>query len=173
MTSSNLPDICIIDLNLPSKNNDDPVTMLHKWNSNLPIIVLSDSLSPSIAIKILRNGASGYIVRKDDSNCLVQGIKKVNRGERYVSNLINDNIVDSVVSGQNFGEIMDERISSREKEILQLIAQGNGYQEIGDLLVISKRTVETHRNNIMRKLGLSSQIDIIKYAVKNGLITLD
>lgn len=171
--SSNTPDVIIIDQNLPSINNIDPISMLHNWNPSLHLLVLSDSISPTSAVKTLQNGAKGYVVRKDDSDCLVKGINRVTRGERYVSPLINDDIIESVISGKNFGEITDDRISTREKEILNLIIEGKSYKEIGEILVISTRTVETHRNNIMRKLGLSTQIDIIKYAFKNGLIFMD
>jgi len=173
ISTSNPPDVIILDLNLPAINNIDPINMLHNWNPSQRLLVLSDSPSPLTAIKTLRNGSIGYVVRSDDSDSFVQGIRKVHRGERYVSPLINDDIINSVVSGENFGEIIDERISSREREILNLIIEGNTYKEIGEILVISTRTVETHRNNIMRKLGLNSQIDIIKYAYKNGLISLD
>jgi len=173
ISSSNPPDVIIIDGNLPAINNSDPINVIHNWNSTHRLLVLSDSPSPLTAIKSLRNGATGYVVRSDDAHSLVQGIKKVYRGERYVSPLINDDIIESVVSGENLGEIIDERISSREREILNLIVEGKSYKEIGEFLVISTRTVETHRNNIMRKLGLSSQIDIIKYAFKNGLISVD
>lgn len=173
ISSNNSPDVILIDRNIPAINNIDPISMIHEWNSDHRLLVLTDSPSPLTAIKTLRNGATGYIVRSDDTNSLVQGIKKVNRGERYVSPLINDDIIKSVISGENFGEVIDERISSREREILNLIIEGRSYKEIGEILVISTRTVETHRNNIMKKLGLNSQIDIIKYAYKHGLISVD
>lgn len=171
--SSNTPDVIIIDRNLPSINDIDPISMIHNWNSSLRLLVISDSNSPAIAIKTLQNGAIGFASRMDDFESLIQGIKKVQQGERYISPLVNDGLLESVISGVNFGELEDERISSREKEILSLIIEGKSYKEIGNILFISTRTVETHRNNIMRKLGLTSQIDIIKYAFKNGMISLD
>jgi len=171
--NSNTPDVIIIDRNLPSINDVDPISMIHNWNKSLRLLVLSDSQSPAIAIKTLQNGAAGFVSRMDNSESLIQGIKRVHLGERFISPMINDGLLDSVISGVTFGELEDERISSREKEILNLIIEGKSYKEIGNILFISTRTVETHRNNIMRKLGLTSQIDIIKYAFKNGMISLD
>jgi len=166
-------DIVISDLNLPSINNLDPVSFFLRRNSNLRVLILSDNLSPMSAIKSFRNGAIGYVVRMEDIDSLIKGILSVYRGKRYISGLINDQILDAVISGKTFEDGGDDRISSREKEILNLIDEGRTNSEIGKLLVISTRTVETHRNNIMRKLGFSSQIDIIRYAFKHGLITLE
>lgn len=166
-------DIVLTDINLPSINNIDPILLIRQINPNQQIFVLSDSLSPLPAIHALRNGALGYMVRKEDSNQLLFGLLSVYRGKRYVSNMIMDQILDDVIAGKNFEKDIDDRISSREREILYLIAEGKSNSEIGKLLVISTRTVETHRNNIMRKLGLSSQIDIIRYAFKHGILSIE
>jgi DNA-binding NarL/FixJ family response regulator len=165
--------IILIDINLPSISNLDPIILIHQRNPDQRVLVLSDSLSPLPAIHALRNGAHGYVVRMDDSDHLFQGIISVHRGQRYVSSLVTNQILDALVAGKNFEDDDDERISPREKEILHLISQGKSNSEIGKLLVISTRTVETHRNNIMRKLGLSSQIDIIRYAYKHGLLSIE
>jgi DNA-binding NarL/FixJ family response regulator len=165
--------IVLIDINLPSISNLDPIILIHQRNPDQRVLVLSDSLSPLPAIRALKNGAQGYVVRMDDSDLLFQAIISVHRGRRYVSELVTNQILDSLVAGKNFDDDDEERISPREKEILYLIAQGKSNSEIGKLLVISTRTVETHRNNIMRKLGLSSQIDIIRYAYKHGLLSVD
>lgn len=166
-------DIVLTDIYLPSINNIDPILSIRQMNPNQQIFVLSDSLSPLPAIHALRNGALGYMVRKEDSNQLLFGLLSVYRGKRYVSNMIMDQILDDVIAGKNFEKDIDDRISSREREILYLIAEGKSNSEIGKLLVISTRTVETHRNNIMRKLGLSSQIDIIRYAFKHGILSIE
>lgn len=172
--SANIEDIVVLtDVNLPSVSNLDPIILIRQFNPKQRVFVLSDSLSPLPAIHALRNGAMGYMVRKEDSSHLLQGIINVYRGKRYVSNLITDQILDDVIAGKKFEREIDERISSREREILYLIAEGKSNSEIGKLLVISTRTVETHRNNIMRKLGLSSQIDIIRYAFKHGLLAIE
>jgi DNA-binding NarL/FixJ family response regulator len=167
------PDIILTDLNLPTINKVDLVSLLHQWHPNQHILVISDNLSPLQAIRSLRNGALGYIVRLDDFAHLIQAIKSLKDGKRYVSSLVTDQMLDALVAGKNLENEIDDRISSREREILQLIAEGKTNSEIGKILVISTRTVETHRNNLMRKLGLSSQIEIIRYALKHGFLQMD
>jgi DNA-binding NarL/FixJ family response regulator len=167
------PDIVLTDLKLPTINTVDPINLIHQWNPSQRILVLTDHLSPIEAIRALRNGALGYFVRIEDFENFTKAIKTVYEGRRFVSGLVTDQILDAVISGKNFDNDIEERISSREKEILQLIAEGKTNSEIGKLLVISTRTVETHRTNLMRKLGFSSQTDIIRYAYKIGLLTID
>jgi len=167
------PDVVLVDASLPTINKIDPVSLIRQWNSSQHILVLSDNLSSANAIKAFRNGALGYVVRLDDFESLTEAILSVFRGRRYLSRAVEDQILDSVVSGNGLENGYDNRISTREREILELIAEGKSNAEIGKLLVISTRTVETHRTNLMRKLGLSSQVDIIRYAIKNGLITIE
>jgi DNA-binding NarL/FixJ family response regulator len=167
------PDVVITDLNLPTINNIDPINLIHQWNPSQRILVLSDNLSPLPVIRALRHGALGYFVRLEDFDHFIQAIRYVYQGKRYVSSLATEQILDSVISGKNFQTEIDERLSSREKEILQLIAEGRTNSGIGKLLVISTRTVETHRNNIMRKLGLSSQMEIMRYAFNHGLLSIE
>ena len=167
------PDVVITDLNLPTINNIDPINLIHQWNPSQRVLVLSDKPSPLPVIRALRHGALGYFVRLEDFDHLIQAIQSVYQGNRYVSSQATEQILDSVISGKNFQTEVDERLSSREKEILQLIAEGKTNSDIGKLLVISTRTVETHRNNLMRKLGFSSQMEIIRYAFKHGLLSIE
>ncbi len=173
MPGSVSPDIVITDLNLPTINKVDPINLIHQWNPALHILAITDNQSPLQAIRALRNGALGFFVRMEDFDHLSQAIASVYHDRRYVSGLVTDQILNAVVAGKNFEEEIDERISSREREILQLIAEGKTNSEIGKQLVISTRTVETHRTNLMRKLGFSSQIDLIRYAFKHGLLSID
>ena len=120
-----------------------------------------------------RNGARGYVVKNDDFQHVIQAIKAVSLGQRYLSSQVSEQIIDAVISGTSLDFNLDERISIREREILQLIAEGNSNSQIAKKLVISARTVETHRTNIMRKLELTSQIDILRYAIQHGLAQLE
>jgi DNA-binding NarL/FixJ family response regulator len=167
------PDIILTDLSLPTIDKADLVSLVHQWHPNTPILVISDNPTPSHAIRALRNGATGYIVRMDEFTHLVEAIFALIDGHRYVSKLVTDRILDEFVEGKDLESDSDDRISAREREILQYIAEGKTSSEIGKMLVISTRTVETHRNNLMRKLGLSSQTEIIRYAYRHGLLQLD
>lgn len=172
-TNGVMPDVAIIDHTLPKISNSDPAGILHQWVPSLRVIILSDTLVPSHAITAIRSGADGFVVRFEDFDQLVQAIENVNMGRRFISPLVRDQILDEVVLGKSFDQGVDDRISAREREILQLVAEGKTNGEIGKLLVISTRTVETHRNNLMKKLGLSSQFDIMRYAIKQGLLSIE
>ena len=164
------PDIFIADLLMPTVNKLELVTFIREWNPGQQVMVITDNPSPLQAIRVLRNGALGYIIRKDEPENLIRGIFDVAKGKRFVSELVKDQIMDAVLAGKNLENSVDERISSREREILLMIAEGKSTSEISRILVISKRTVETHRNNLMRKLGFSSQNQIVRYAIKTGIL---
>jgi two-component system response regulator NreC len=136
-------------------------------------VMITTHTSSSYVVRALRNGARGYVVKNDDFQHVIQAIKAVILGQRYLSTLVSEQIIDAVVMGTSMEFNLDERISIREREILQLIAEGNSNSQIAKKLVISARTVETHRTNIMRKLELNSQIDILRYAIQHGLAQLE
>jgi DNA-binding NarL/FixJ family response regulator len=139
----------------------------------MPVVMITVHTSSSYVVRALRSGARGYVVKNDDFQHVIQAIKAVILGQRYLSTQVSEQIIDAVVTGTSQEFNMDERISIREREILQLIAEGNSNSQIAKKLVISARTVETHRTNIMRKLELTSQIDILRYAIQHGLAQLE
>jgi DNA-binding NarL/FixJ family response regulator len=166
-------DVVLADANLPTINNVHPTILIRQWNPAQRVLILSDSTSPLPAIRAFRNGASGYMIRMEDFDHLSKAIHKVFLGGRYLSQSLTDQVLDSVIVGKNYEDSRENNLTAREREILQLTAEGKTNAEIGTILVISKRTVETHRNHLMKKLGLSSQIDIVRYALKQGLISID
>jgi DNA-binding NarL/FixJ family response regulator len=114
------------------------------------------------------------LIKSDNFQQVIDAIQVVSQGRRYLSEAIVNQIVNAIVAGENLNEErLNEKISMREREILQLIAEGNTSAQIGEKLVISTRTVETHRMNLMKKLGLVSQLDIVRFAVRQGLVSLD
>jgi DNA-binding NarL/FixJ family response regulator len=171
LANSLLPDVILADTNLPSLNGIEATSLIHKKHPEIRIILMSDSASESTVIRALRNGALGFLIRQEDFQHVLHAIRLVMQGERYLSRQVVNKIIDLVVAGTYTDDNLDEKISTREKEILQLIVEGYTSAEIGEKLDISKRTVETHRTNIMRKLGLTSQIDIIKFAIRYGLLS--
>jgi len=167
------PDVILADISMPNLNGIEATKLIHQQNPELPVVIITIHTSSSYVIRALRNGARGYVVKNDDFQNVVQAIKTVSQGQRYLSNMVSEQIIDAVISGTSMDYNLDERISIREREILQLIAEGNTNSQIAQKLVISARTVETHRTNIMRKLDLTSQIDILRYAIQHGLIQIE
>lgn len=167
------PDVVLADISMPNLNGIEATKLIHQRFPDMPVVMITIHTASSYVIRALRNGARGYVVKNDDFQHVIQAIKTVSQGQRYLSNLVSEQIIDAVISGTSSDFNMDERISIREREILQLIAEGNSNSQIAKKLVISARTVETHRTNIMRKLELTSQIDILRYAITHGLAQLE
>jgi two-component system, NarL family, response regulator NreC len=167
------PDVVLADISMPNLNGIEATKLIHQRNPEMPVVMVTTHTSSTYVVRALRNGARGYVVKNDDFQHVIQAIKAVILGQRYLSSLVSEQIIDAVVSGTSMEFNLDERISIREREILQLIAEGNSNSQIAKKLVISARTVETHRTNIMRKLELSSQIDILRYAIQHGLAQLE
>jgi DNA-binding NarL/FixJ family response regulator len=164
-------DVILADAGMPNMNGIEAASTILRQSPEIKIVILSDNASSLPAIRALRSGALGYVGKNEDFQQVVQAIKAVTQGHRYISGQVVEQIINAVIAGTNLEDNEEERISDREKEILQLIAGGNTSQQIAKKLDISKRTVETHRTNIMRKLGLSSQLDILRFAIRHGLIS--
>ena len=167
------PDVVLADISMPNLNGIEATKLIHQRHPEMPVVMITVHTSSSYVIRALRNGARGYVVKNDDFQHVIQAIKAVSLGQRYLSSQVSEQIIDAVISGTSLDFNLDERISIREREILQLLAEGNSNSQIAKKLVISARTVETHRTNIMRKLELTSQIDILRYAIQHGLAQLE
>jgi Response regulator containing a CheY-like receiver domain and an HTH DNA-binding domain len=167
------PGVILSDISLPKLDGIEATGLIHKEYSDMGVILLADGCSAQLIIRALRKGALGFLVRTEDFKQVLEALKAVNSGRRFLSSQVSDHIIDAVVAGKSMDENLDEQLSDRELEILQLIAEGLTSAEIAVKLEISKRTAETHRTNIMRKLGINSQIEIIRMAFRNGLISLD
>lgn len=173
LTETLHPDVVLAAISMPNLNGIEATKLIHQRNPEMPVVMVTTHTSSSYVVRALRSGARGYVVKNDDFQHVIRAIKAVSLGQRYLSTLVSEQIIDSVVSGTSGEFNLDERISIREREILQLLAEGNSNSQIAKKLVISARTVETHRTNIMRKLELSSQIDILRYAIQHGLAQLE
>jgi two-component system response regulator NreC len=167
------PDVVLADISMPNLNGIEATKLIHQRHPEIPVVVITIHTSSSYVIRALRNGARGYVVKNDGFQNVIQAIKTVCQGQRFLSSQVSEQIIDAVISGTSMDFNLDERISIREREILQLIAEGNTNSQIARKLVISARTVETHRTNLMRKLELTSQIDILRYAIQHGIIHLE
>ena len=167
------PDVVLADISMPNLNGIEATKLIRQRYPNTPVVIITIHTSSSYVIRALRNGARGYVVKNDNFQHVIQAIKTVSLGQRYLSDQVSEQIIDAVIAGTSLDYNLDERISVREREILQLIAEGNTNSQIAKKLVISARTVETHRTNLMRKLDLNSQIDILRYAIQHGITQLE
>jgi two-component system, NarL family, nitrate/nitrite response regulator NarL len=161
----NETDLMITDFNLPGMDGLALIRQVKKIKPKLMIIVLSMHDEAHLVKEILKEGISGYILKKDSHKELIQAIDAVKAGKTYLSHDINKIIIQSL-------QFPDEKrlLSDREREVLKLVAKECSNKEIAEQLFISARTVETHRKNIFRKTKTSSLVGLIKFAYANNLI---
>lgn len=163
------PDILLLDINLPDTNGIDLCKQLKKVNQNLKIIALSNYDEVSFIKRMLNNGADGYLLKNTDKLELLTAFKTVLSGEQYLQRDIEKKLLNQSIGKKTTNALL-VKLTRREKEVLQAIAEELTTQEISKKLFISPKTVETHRMNIMSKLGAKNSVGIIKTAIENGLL---
>lgn len=167
------PDVIILDVSMPELNGIEASRQIIKNRPGQKILALSMHSDKHYVIGMLKAGVCGYVLKTNAFEELALAIRQVASGKFYVSAEITGIVVDMAV-GREPGNLYFEQdnLSSREIEVLQLIAEGKNTTVIADKLSISKRTVEIHRRNLKRKLGLETTAELTIYAVKNGIISL-
>lgn len=167
-------DLVLLDLNMPGKNGLETTRKLRKYYPTLKILAFSIYDDQHKVLSMLKSGADGYLLKAADSNEVVDAITAVMKGDQYISKEIADKVIFDVVAG-NMPPTIEETaaepnaLSRREEEILSMLANDNSYSEVAQKLHISKRTVDTHRYNISKKLGIKSIAGLIRYAINHNL----
>lgn len=164
------PDMVIMDVAMQGLNGVDATQQIVQQSPDTKIIGLSMHSNKRFILGMFKAGAFGYLLKDSDSGELIEAIKTVAHGKKYISQRISGAIVDELISPTKKEE---SELSQREKEILQLIAEGKSSKEIAEILFLSSKTVDSHRKNIMDKLELYTIPDLTKYAIKTGLTSLD
>ncbi len=166
------PDVAIVDLQLPGINGLEVIRQITKTMPKIKVIVYTFYGNEANILSALHAGAKGYIVKDSSTDELVRGIKEVVAGRRYLGSPLPELAIDVYMNMEKENAHDPyEMLTSREREILQLVAEGCTNTQIADRLFISRRTVEIHRSNMMRKLGLHRpQVDLVQYAMQRGLI---
>ena len=165
-----LPDVVVIDVAMPGLNGIESARQIHKNNPDIKIIGLSMHSSKQFIQDMFRAGAFSYLLKDGDSDELIIAITTVMQGKKYLSKDINPEFLALLKRGET---LQKSSLSSREKEVLKLISEGNSSREIGEILFLSSKTIDVHRNNIMQKVDLNTIPELTKYAIKKGLTTLE
>ena len=171
-----LPDVVLMDVVMPGLNGLDATRQIRKRCPNTRVLILSGYEEDEQIIEALRAGASGYLVKESDIGELLLAIQSVARGNTYFSSSLSEReqTNDFLLRARNGdAKVGFDRLTDREREVLQLIAEGHSNQSIADQLVISVKTVEAHKAHIMSKLGARNRTDIIRYAIRRGIIGVD
>jgi DNA-binding NarL/FixJ family response regulator len=168
------PGVLIVDVMMPGLNGLEVTRQVRQRASRTRVIVLSMYSNEAYVLEALRNGAAGYVLKEAHANDLVQAVREVAAGRRYLSPPLSERAIEAYLQKAQEA-VLDpyETLTKREREVLQLAAEGRTNGDIAAALYISPRTVETHRAHVMRKLALHTQADMIRYALQRGLLPME
>jgi two-component system, NarL family, invasion response regulator UvrY len=164
-----LPDVVLLDLRLGQRSGFELLEELKKRGLALRVIVLTMSDQPRHVAEALRLGARGYLLKGSASSEVLQAVKAVAAGERFLSPQAAEFAATMLVDGG----AEEEALSPRERQILLMVAQGATSSAIGEALHLSPKSVDTYRSRLMKKLGLNDIAGLVKWAIREGLISLD
>jgi DNA-binding NarL/FixJ family response regulator len=161
-------DLLILDVSLGGRSGIDLLGSIRAEFPSLPVLILSMHDEKQFAVRALRAGASGYIQKTESAEELVEAMRRVATGRRYISNAVAEQLASELIGGRS--DALHERLSAREFEVFRLLAAGHTVSQIGGLLSLSVKTVSTHRSRIFVKTGFQSNADLVAYAIRAGLL---
>lgn len=171
------PDLALLDIALPDKTGIELTDEIKRIAPETMIMIISMHSKVDYIVKAFQAGATGYVVKDSAAERLLQGIEAVLRGEYFLDSSVSHKVVSKLMEfPREEAKITDMRydaLTSREQEVMVMLAEGFSAKEVAEKLFISPRTVENHRSSIMRKLDLHSNHELIRYAAKLGLIDLE
>lgn len=169
------PDVVLMDVAMPGMNGLEATQRIKESFPKVQVLALTMHEDERYFFQILQLGASGYVVKGASPADLLAAVRAVAQGQAYLHPFVAKQLLDDYLKRVEAGEEKDsyDGLSEREREVLRLIAEGKTSRAIADDLVLSVNTVERHRSNIMGKLSLHSRVELIKYAIRKGLIAVD
>ncbi|HZQ06680.1 MAG TPA: response regulator transcription factor [Anaerolineae bacterium] len=165
------PDVIVLDIAMPQLNGIDAIPQLRLAAPEMQIVILSMHSNPEYALRALEAGALGYVLKESAAREVVDAIRTVNEKRRYLSPQVADALITHTIQTRQLNNPLDS-LSQREREILQLVAEGKSTQEIAELLSLSPKSVETYRSRMMSKLNIHDLATLIRFAIKHGITPL-
>jgi two-component system invasion response regulator UvrY len=161
-------DLALVDINMPGRSGLELLRDLRRLMPAMPVLVVSAHTEEDFALRALKLGAAGYVSKQSASDVLVSAVKRVLSGGRYVSPAVAEKLAKAAAEG--WTGTPHENLSHREMQVLQMIARGNSIKEIAAELALSEKTIATYRSRISDKLGLSTNVELTRYAMQNRLV---
>jgi DNA-binding NarL/FixJ family response regulator len=164
------PDVIVTDLSMPLLNGLDAIRQIRALQPGAKIVVLTMHRDTQFAVEAFRAGASGYMLKVSPAEELITAIREVAQGRVYVTTLLSKDLITLLMEAGGAPLANDSPLTSRQREVLQLIAEGRTMKEVAATLQISARTAESHKYDIMQALGVSTTAELVRYAVRAKLV---
>jgi DNA-binding NarL/FixJ family response regulator len=164
------PDVVVMDLSLPELNGLEATRQIIKESPQTEVLVLTMHHSEELARNVLQAGARGYVLKSDADQSLIAAVESLRQHKPFLTSTITEFVLDDYIHRNEDGGTGHTMVTPREREIIQLLAEGKSNKETASALSVSVKTVEAHRANIMRKLRLRSASDLVRYAVRNRIV---
>jgi len=166
-----LPDVILLDLSMPLLNGIDAAYQLRRLVPEAKLLFLSMHGDATYVTEAFRAGAAGYVLKRSTATELLQAIRAILRGHLYVSPMLAKDVLDPVLTGKQPLSSAQAQLTLRQREVLQLVAEGRSLKEIASILCVSVKTVEFHKTRIVKQLNLRTTADLTKYAITHGLVS--
>jgi DNA-binding NarL/FixJ family response regulator len=166
------PHVILLDLSMPLLNGIDAAQQLRRLVPDAKMVFLSMHGDPTYVTEAFRAGASGYVLKRASATELIQAIRAALRGQMYVSPLLAKGVLDPLLHQRTRTSTAQSTLTLRQREVLQLVAEGRSLKEIASILCVSVKTVEFHKTRIAKQLGLHTTAELTKYAVTHGLVSV-
>lgn len=168
------PDVVVMDISMPGLNGIEATQHIHTDFPSAQVVILSIHATSEHIFRALQAGAWGYVLKESVGQEVVEAVRTVHAGRHYLSAKITETVVkDYIQSHTTETKSPLERLSQREREVLQLVAEGKSSSEIAEIIYLSPKTVETYRSRIMQKLGIKDLPALVKFAIQHGLTPID
>jgi DNA-binding NarL/FixJ family response regulator len=162
------PDICVLDVSMPRMTGLQATVEIRSHAPEIAVLVLSMYDDERYLFEALQAGAAGYVLKREADTALVEAVRAVARGEPFMTNAAERSLLREWMADDSSGPV--EPLTLREREVLKLIAEAHTNKQIGEILHLSEKTIESHRANLMRKLEMRDRVELVRYAIRRGLI---
>ncbi len=161
------PDLCVLDVSMPRMTGLQATRQILAHLPGTSVLILSMHDDERYLFDALKAGAAGYVLKREVDHALLDAVRAVSRGEAFLTNVVERSLIREWMSDDSAGP--DEPLSPREQEVLKLIAEAYTNKRIAQTLHVAEKTVESHRANLLRKLGMRDRVELVRYAIRRGL----
>ncbi len=162
------PDLCILDVSMPRMTGLQAAREIRSHVPESRVLILSMHDDEHYLFEALKAGASGYVLKREADQDLVGAVRAVGRGEAFLTNAAERSIIRQWMADGSKGPVVP--LTGREEEVVKLIAEAHTNAQIAEILHVSEKTVESHRGNVLRKLGMRDRVELVRYAIRRGLV---